>query len=312
MEETSISSEVMPSERKWYQDVSLEDADAYILANMKSAVRSVIAIGYYLKCIRDGRMYIEAGYESIYDYAKAKYGFSKSNAHRYMERNDRFSVDGNSPILAEEYREFSKSQLQEMLSLDEEQLTQITPDMTVRQIRDMRKPAIKEIPYYEIPGQISISDFPNMSEAEVFLPERNTAIEETVVSVENNSFTIMPEELFSDTAKMQQNEEICCENSSERELFSVHDAGAIATSQPEIGDEEEDLPEVFEEQQEAKEYDCYILKELINEAQGTLKVMEEYWREHQPWTYTKHRMKLDAYLLLLKTKETELDQYEER
>lgn len=139
----------------WYQNVSLEDAETFILANMKSAVRSVIAIGYYLKCIRDGELYREAGYESIWDYAEGKYGFSKSTASRYMARNDKFSVEGNSPVLDEKYREFSRAQLQEMLSLDAEDLEQVTPDMTVRQIREMRKPPAKEIPYYEIPGQIS-------------------------------------------------------------------------------------------------------------------------------------------------------------
>lgn len=308
MEEVS---EYTPAERKWYQDVSLEDADSFILANMKSAVRSVIAIGYYLKCIRDGKMYIEAGYESVYDYAKAKYGFSKSNAHRYMERNDKFSVEGNSPILAEEYREFSKSQLQEMLSLDEELLSKVTPDMTVKEIREMKRPERREIPYFEIPGQISISDFPDMFGEEEFLPQESAAIEETAVCAENNSFTIMPEELFPDAAKMQRNEEMRCENSSVGELLSAYDAGVIATSQPEIETETEgeELAEAFEEQQEEiKEYDRYILEELIEDVQEMLKAMEEYWKENQPRTYTRYRMQLDAYLLLLKTREEILDE----
>mgnify|MGYP000411685903 CR=1 FL=1 len=51
-----------------------------------------------------------------------------------MTRNDKFSVGGNSPVLAEEFREYSKAQLQEMLSLDAEQMSAVTPDMTVREI----------------------------------------------------------------------------------------------------------------------------------------------------------------------------------
>ena len=136
---------------KWHQDVSLEDAEVYINANLKSAVRSVIAVGYYLKCVRDGELFREAGYENIWGYAKERFGFSKSTASRYMARNDRFSKDGNSPVLDERYSTFNKSQLQEMLGLDEEQLEQVTPDMTVQDIRAMRKP--REIPYVEIPGQ---------------------------------------------------------------------------------------------------------------------------------------------------------------
>lgn len=148
---------------KWHQDVSLEDAEVYINANLKSAVRSVIAVGYYLKCVRDGELFREAGYENIWGYAKERFGFSKSTASRYMARNDRFSKDGNSPVLDERYSTFNKSQLQEMLGLDEEQLEQVTPDMTVQDIRAMRKP--REIPYVEIPGQGNLEECPG------FLPE---------------------------------------------------------------------------------------------------------------------------------------------
>lgn len=155
----------------YYEKVTLEEAEAFILADMKSAVRSVIAIGYYLKNIRDRELFLEAGYHNIWDYARERYGFSKSTASRYMARNDRFSVGGNSPILAEEYREYSKAQLQEMLSLDGEALDQVTPEMTVRQIRDLKQLPSKEIPYYEIPGQITLSDFPDLGMQENADPE---------------------------------------------------------------------------------------------------------------------------------------------
>lgn len=175
--------------KKWYQYVTLEDAETFILANMKTAVRSVIAVGYYLKCIRDGKLYLEAGYESIWDYAEGKYGFSKSTASRYMNRNDKFSVDGNSPILAEKYREYSKAQLQEMLSLDDGQLEQVTPDMTVRQIREIKHE--KQIPYFEIPGQLSISDFPGISGEE---DKREPDITQTSTA----EYTVSPNDFFPD------------------------------------------------------------------------------------------------------------------
>ena len=106
--------------------------------------------------IRDRELFRDAGYETIWDYARETYGFSKSTASRYMARNDRFSVGGNSPVMAEEYREYSRAQLQEMLSLDAEQMEQVTPEMTVREIRELKRP--KEIPYYEIPGQLTMGE----------------------------------------------------------------------------------------------------------------------------------------------------------
>lgn len=104
----------------------------------RSAVEAVIEIGYYLKQIRDRKLYLEAGCKDVYEYAEKQYGYSQSTTSRNMNRNDRFSVGGNSPKLAEEYRLYSKSQLQEMLSLEDGQLKEVKPDMTVKQIREMK------------------------------------------------------------------------------------------------------------------------------------------------------------------------------
>lgn len=186
----------IPAEVRWYHGVSLEEAELYIRANLKFAVRNVIATGYYLKCVRDGELYREAGFESIWEYAEETFGFSASTTSRYMKRNDKFSVDGNSPILDEKYRDFNKSQLQEMLGFNEEQLEQVTPDMTVQQIREIRKP--KEIPYVELPGQIALSDFPGITpeEAEAVSGEAETLNPEQAETGQTEVFTVATEELL--------------------------------------------------------------------------------------------------------------------
>lgn len=145
----------------WYKNVSYDDAKIFIRTNIESAARSFIAIGYYLKLIRDGELYREEGHENIWDFAMAEYGISKSTASRYMSMNDRFSLDGNSPIVDQKYKDFGKSKLQEMLYLTDEQLEQVTPEMKVQEIRSMRQP--KEIPYFEIEGQLDLEkDFPEV------------------------------------------------------------------------------------------------------------------------------------------------------
>ena len=156
-------------ENKWYENITLKEAKTFIQSNiqnvdrsMKTIGRSVIAIGYYLKNVRDRSLYLEDGYNSIWDFAAGEYEISKSAASRYMTMNDRYSVDGNSPVVAEQYREFGKSQLQEMLYLTDEQLDEVTPDSTVAQIRKLRQP--EEPPTEEeeqIPGQQDIeTDYP--------------------------------------------------------------------------------------------------------------------------------------------------------
>ena len=146
---------------EWYQmEIPLDEIGRYIHTDLKTAARSVISIGYWLMYVRDRNQFQEYGYSDINEYAARQFGFSRSTTKRYIDRCLRFSKGGNSPILDDRYRDFSKAQLQEMLGLDDEQLEQVTPDMTVRQIRAMKQP--KEIPYVELPGQISITDFPGI------------------------------------------------------------------------------------------------------------------------------------------------------
>ena len=151
---------------EWYRDVSLEDAEVFIRSNLQSAVRSVIATGFYLKHIRDNELYLEAGYKNVNEYAMDRFGLSASATSRYITRNTRFSRGGNSPLIDDRFKDFSKSQLQEMLGMSDEQLEQVTPDMTVREIRSLARP--KEIPYIEIPGQTELKDIPGV------MPEEKT------------------------------------------------------------------------------------------------------------------------------------------
>lgn len=159
------------TDTEWYRDVSLEDAEVFIRSNLQSAVRSVIATGFYLKHIRDNELYLEAGYKNINEYAMDRFGLSASATSRYITRNTRFSRGGNSPLIDDRFKDFSKSQLQEMLGMSDEHLEQVTPDMTVREIRSMARP--KEIPYIEIPGQTELKDIPGV------MPEEKTGSFET-------------------------------------------------------------------------------------------------------------------------------------
>lgn len=176
---------VLPEKKEWYQTVSLEDAKAFIKANIMSAARNFNAVGYYLKHIRDNELFREEGYATIGEFAQVEFGISKSTASRYMKMNDRFSKDGNSPFLDEKYKSFDKSKLQEMLLLTDEQLEQVTPDMKVQQIREMRKP--KEVPYYEMEGQMEFEmDFPEiMPDPEANLP------------VQSQTFTMDVSDMFA-------------------------------------------------------------------------------------------------------------------
>jgi hypothetical protein len=136
---------------KWYRGViKLDEVKQYIRANINSASRSFVAIGYYLKYIRDNQLYKDEGYTGISDFAKAEFGISAAQASKFMSINDRFSVERNSPILQDRYREFSSSKLSEMLYLTDEQLEQVTVATTNVEIREIKNP-IKQSDTFSVP-----------------------------------------------------------------------------------------------------------------------------------------------------------------
>lgn len=123
----------------WYEKAEYSDIKEYIKNSILKIRENYIAIGYWLKFVNSQKMYIKDGFSSIEEFAEKTYKISKSTAYRLMEINTEFSKNGNSPELAEEYKDFSKSQLQELLTLPPEQREVVTPEMTVSEIREIKK-----------------------------------------------------------------------------------------------------------------------------------------------------------------------------
>lgn len=123
-----------------------------------------ITSGYYLRRQYAEQQYKEAGYDRFDDYVKDVYGKSRAWATRMMQINEQYSIGGNDPRLDPQYRGYGISQLQEMLYLSGEQREQVTPDMTVREIRALREtePAKED----DIPGQMEVEDYPEMMPGE--------------------------------------------------------------------------------------------------------------------------------------------------
>lgn len=129
----------------WYKNVDYEDAKNIIREKMISSAENYVAIGYYLKHIWEKQQYREAGYSSIWECAKTEFGYSQGRASRYIDICEKYSVDGDSPYLDDRFKAFNKSQLQELLSIkDEKLIEQVSPDMSVKEIRAMKNAAALE------------------------------------------------------------------------------------------------------------------------------------------------------------------------
>lgn len=135
------------------EQVSYEDSIGIIKDELQKTRKSFIKIGWYLKHIQEWKMYQEEGYSSIYEFAFDKFNLTQPTATRFIQICEEFSVNHNSPELDTKYESFSVSQLFEMLPMSQEQKEIITPEMTVREIREIKKskqPSDKDIlSFYE-------------------------------------------------------------------------------------------------------------------------------------------------------------------
>ncbi len=139
----SLNSFVAPLNQngnEWYKQVSYEDAKSIIKDKMVASCENIVAIGYYLKQIKETRQYEEGGYATIWACAFSEFQLDQSATSRYIDICKKYSVNGDSPLLDEKYKDFNKGQLQEMLTIkDDKLLAEITPEMSVRKIREKKK-----------------------------------------------------------------------------------------------------------------------------------------------------------------------------
>ncbi len=143
--------------------------------------KSFVKIGWYLKHIRDDELYKEDGYVSINDCAADQLGYSQSTVSRLINICEKFSKNHNSPELDDKYAGFDKSQMIEMLPMNDKQMEKVKPDMTIKQIRDIkdegktgRKDTKESDEDSVIPGQTSIErDFPE------YMPSETTIFDDS-------------------------------------------------------------------------------------------------------------------------------------
>ena len=148
--------------KEWYNTVPYEEIKNIIRDRMSVMAREYVGIGFYLRRVRDNKMYLEDRYKDVHEFAMAEFGMSRSTVNHCIRINEQFSVDGNSPTIDSRYKDFSKSQLQEMLYLPGDKLDEVTPDMTIKEIRGLKADRLDVEPETDdqIPGQMSIEDYP--------------------------------------------------------------------------------------------------------------------------------------------------------
>ena len=117
----------------------LEQEEKQIRENLGGIVRNFVKTGWHLSRIDRSGAYKLKGYHSVTEYARETFGMTPDGVSRFIHVYEKYSVQGDTPELREEYRDFNFSQLTEMLQLPEEDHTMIRPETKREDIRALKK-----------------------------------------------------------------------------------------------------------------------------------------------------------------------------
>ncbi len=130
----------------------------YILGDLGDIKEKYFILGFHLNEFTNSEYYKDFGYDSMKDFCTANIPIEYSSLNRCMSVHKHTCerlINGYPNLqtnrMKEKYKEYGYSQLVEMVGMDEEEEKLCTPDMTVKQIRELKK-LIKEVkkdnPYY--------------------------------------------------------------------------------------------------------------------------------------------------------------------
>lgn len=180
--------------------LTFEQAKGMADRAIRDVKNGIVSAGYALKAIRSERLWEEQGFTSFDDFMERCYQKDKSwasNCIRVYEKFGELAGPEQMPRLQEKYQEYSAGGLIEMLSMPEELREQVTADMPVREIRELKREARKVATSQpeeeeQLEGQMDITDFPEvMPEAEDLQEDPGWKQEPAENNVINNVINIM-------------------------------------------------------------------------------------------------------------------------
>lgn len=115
--------------------IRLDRSIKKIRTEIERGVKASHKIAVELNNIKTNELYTDIGYDDFSAFAEQYFGISKSQASRLTAVADTFLR----PEFDGKYDKYSNSQLVEMLKANAAQLAKITPEMSVRAIRDLIK-----------------------------------------------------------------------------------------------------------------------------------------------------------------------------
>ncbi|MGN0384583.1 MAG: hypothetical protein ACI4EX_01735 [Lachnospiraceae bacterium] len=118
--------------------MELDAITCEIKRTMRRSAKDAVQLGYMLRRVMEEKLYVD-DYMDFDSYLQKELQMDYTLANRFIGINKKFSYLGNSMDIAEKYEQYTQGLLIEMLSMTPEQEVKVTPDMTVRQARELKK-----------------------------------------------------------------------------------------------------------------------------------------------------------------------------
>lgn len=120
----------------------------YILTDVNDIRQNYIRLGFHLREFDKMGYYRDFGYSSLTEFCDVNIGLDKSAVSRCISVFEEFAMRDEHGVykmwLNEKYSQFSYSQLCEMVSMKEEQRKLVKPEMTIKQIRELKKKNVSQ------------------------------------------------------------------------------------------------------------------------------------------------------------------------
>ena len=116
---------------------------------MYESAKQFVYIGFLLREAKLMKYYEEGGYKDIYEYAAQELNFKRTSTKNFIAIAETFGIQEEqcgriinqkqTMHLQPKYEKFNYGQLVELLAMKEKQRELATPEMTVRQLRNLKK-----------------------------------------------------------------------------------------------------------------------------------------------------------------------------
>lgn len=118
-------------------DAALNNHLQYIRKKSEDVVNNYVEIGFALISLRDSKLYKARGYSNLIECIEAELGMKKSTAYNLMKIAEKFG-DPETKRLAPQYSQYNYVQCLEMSTMSDDELAQVSPDMTRREMKKLK------------------------------------------------------------------------------------------------------------------------------------------------------------------------------